>query len=99
MSEKILFELVSPERLLLSTEAEMVSIQGTDGDMGVMAGHMPLITTLRPGFITLTGADNDTRYYVSGGFAEVTANKLTVLADDAKSEDELEAEKTSEQTA
>jgi F-type H+-transporting ATPase subunit epsilon len=81
MTDKISFDLVSPERLLLSTEAEMVTIPGTEGEMGVMAGHMPLIATLRPGIITVS--DGDQRFYVMGGFAEVNPGKLTVLAEEA----------------
>lgn len=93
MAEKISFDLVSPERLLLSEEAEMVGIPGTEGDMGVMSGHMPLITTLRPGVIDVSGGatKGDLRFYVTGGFAEVTASKLTVLAEVAIPVSELDA--------
>lgn len=84
MADKISFDLVSPERLLLSAEAEMVTIPGSEGDMGVMAGHMPLITTLRPGTISVAGgAQADQRFVVLGGFAEVNQTKLTVLAEEA----------------
>jgi F-type H+-transporting ATPase subunit epsilon len=90
MTDKISFDLVSPERLLLSTEAEMITIPGTEGDMGVMAGHMPLISTLRPGVIAVSGGD-DQRFYVLGGFAEVNPGKLTVLAEEAVAVAELDA--------
>ena len=90
MTDKISFDLVSPERLLLSTEAEMVTIPGTEGEMGVMAGHMPLISTLRPGVITVSGGDEQ-RFYVMGGFAEVDPGKLTVLAEEAFPVAELDA--------
>ena len=83
MADKITFDLVSPEKLLLSEQAEMVTIPGREGDMGVMAGHMPLISTLRPGTITVTSAGGEQRFFVAGGFAEVTAEKLTVLAEEA----------------
>jgi len=84
MVDKIAFDLVSPERLLLSDAAEMVTIPGTEGYMGVMAGHSPVISTLRPGTITVQGAAaGDTRFFIRGGFAEVTAGKLTVLAEEA----------------
>ena len=89
MTDKISFDLVSPERLLLSTVAEMVTIPGTEGEMGVMAGHMPLISTLRPGIITVS--DGDQRFYVMGGFAEVNPGKLTVLAEEAVPVAELSA--------
>ncbi len=84
MTDKIAFDLVSPERLLLSEEAEMVTVPGTEGDMGVMAGHMPLISTLRPGVIEVKGGTNgDKRFYVIGGFVEISPSKLTVLAEEA----------------
>jgi F-type H+-transporting ATPase subunit epsilon len=84
MVDKITFDLVSPERLLLSDAAEMVTIPGTEGYMGVMVGHSPVISTLRPGTITVQGAAaGDARFFIRGGFAEVTAAKLTVLAEEA----------------
>ncbi len=84
MADKISFDLVSPERLLLSEEADMVTIPGTEGEMGVMAGHMPLITTLRPGVISVTGGpEANQRFVVLGGFAEINHTKVTVLAEEA----------------
>jgi F-type H+-transporting ATPase subunit epsilon len=92
MTDKIAFDLVSPERLLLSEEAEMVTVPGTEGDMGVMAGHMPLISTLRPGVIDVKGGTNgDERFYVIGGFVEISPSKLTVLAEEAVPVAELDA--------
>jgi F-type H+-transporting ATPase subunit epsilon len=81
---KIAFDLVSPERLLLSEEAEMVTVPGLEGEMGVMAGHMPLITALRPGIIDVKGGtEGHDRFFVTAGFAEVTPAKITVLAEEA----------------
>jgi F-type H+-transporting ATPase subunit epsilon len=80
---KIAFDLVSPERLLLSDEADMVTIPGTEGYMGVMAGHAPVVTTLRPGMIDVLKDGVDQRYFIRGGFAEVSAAKITVLAEEA----------------
>ena len=92
MTGTIAFDLVSPERLLLSEAAEMVTIPGTEGDMGVMEGHMPLISTLRPGVIDVKGGSKgDQRFYVIGGFAEVTPEKLTVLAEEAVPVSEMTA--------
>ncbi len=83
MPDKISFELVSPERLLLSEMAEMVTVPGREGDFGVLAGHAPVIASLRPGVIDVKGGDKgDARFFVMGGFSEVTAAKLTVLAED-----------------
>jgi F-type H+-transporting ATPase subunit epsilon len=84
MADKISFDLVSPERLLLSEDAEMVTLPGTEGDLGVLPGHEPLITTLRPGVIAVKGGrEGDARFFVMGGFAEVNPEKLTVLAEEA----------------
>ena len=85
MAEKIAFEMVSPERLLLADEADMVTVPGSEGEFGVLAGHMPLISTLRPGVIDIRGgvATGDSRFFVLGGFAEVNPRKLTVLAEEA----------------
>ena len=82
MADKISFDLVSPERLLLSEAADMVTIPGTEGEMGVMAGHAPVITTLKPGVITVSGAAAK-KFVVFGGFAEINAEKVTVLAEEA----------------
>ncbi len=84
MSDKIAFDLVSPERLLLADQADMVTVPGTEGYMGVMAGHSPVISTLRPGTINVQGSsDGDVRFFIRGGFAEITAAKITVLAEEA----------------
>jgi F-type H+-transporting ATPase subunit epsilon len=92
MTDKFAFDLVTPEKLLKSGDAEMVTIPGTEGDMGVMAGHMALISTLRPGMITVTGgSQGDERFFVSGGFAEVTAQKLTILAEEAVPANEFDS--------
>ncbi len=83
MTDKIAFELVSPEKLLLSDNADMVTVPGTEGYMGVMAGHSPVITTLRPGMIDVQKDGVDSRYFIRGGFAEVGPSKITVLAEEA----------------
>ncbi|MEJ0044350.1 MAG: F0F1 ATP synthase subunit epsilon [Rhizomicrobium sp.] len=83
MADKIAFDLVSPERLLLSDTADMVTVPATEGYMGVMAGHAPVITTLRPGMIDILKDGTDTRFFVRGGFAEIGAEKITVLAEEA----------------
>ena len=92
MAVKIAFDLVSPERLLLSTEADMVTVPGTEGYMGVMAGHAPLVSTLRAGMIDVQTDGKDDRYFISGGFAEISPAKITVLAEDAVPMTELDLE-------
>jgi len=83
MTAKIAFDLVSPERLLLSAEADMVTVPATEGYMGVMAGHAPLVSTLRVGMIDVLKDGEDSRYFIRGGFVEVNAEKIIVLADEA----------------
>jgi F-type H+-transporting ATPase subunit epsilon len=80
---KIAFDLVSPERLLLSTSADMVTVPGTEGYMGVMAGHSPLVSTLRAGMVDVSIDGKDDRYFIHGGFAEINPEKITVLAEEA----------------
>ena len=75
------FDLVSPEKLLITGEVEQVDLPGSEGDMGVLANHAPLVTTLRPGIIVVHREGGDMRVVVNGGFAEVGPAGLTVLAD------------------
>ena len=91
--DKVKFELVSPERLLMSTEAEMVVVPGSDGDFGVLPGHAPLMSAMRPGVLEVHGEDGEpARIFIPGGFAEVTPQGLTVLAEHAMPMAELDAE-------
>ncbi|MBM3478455.1 MAG: F0F1 ATP synthase subunit epsilon [Alphaproteobacteria bacterium] len=84
MADKVEFELVSPERLLLSRSVDMVVVPGAEGDFGVLRGHAPLISTLRLGVIDVHDAGGvSDRIFVAGGFAEVTAERCTVLAEQA----------------
>jgi F-type H+-transporting ATPase subunit epsilon len=77
------FELVSPTRLVFSGEVEQVDVPGAEGDFGVLAGHAPFISALRPGVLTIRGGSNIARFFVRGGFAEVNPAGLTVLAESA----------------
>jgi F-type H+-transporting ATPase subunit epsilon len=80
------FELVSPEKLLFSGEVDQVDVPGSEGDFGVLAGHAPLVSALRPGIMRVTVNNQTQNMVVLGGFAEVSADgKLTVLADLADS--------------
>ena len=86
MADKVKFELVSPEKLLLSEDVAMVVVPGGEGNFGVLPGHALLISTVRPGVIDVYGQDQRVvtqRLFVSGGFAEVTPERCTVLADEA----------------
>jgi F-type H+-transporting ATPase subunit epsilon len=91
MADQVQFELVSPERLLISEPVDMVVVPGTEGDFGVLPGHAPLISTVRPGlFETYAGKTVKDRIFVAGGFAEVTRERCTVLAEEAIALDDLE---------
>ncbi|WP_274423390.1 F0F1 ATP synthase subunit epsilon [Chelativorans sp. YIM 93263] len=93
MAETFTFELVSPERLLVSEEVEQVVIPGTDGEMTVLADHAPTMTSIRPGIITIVkpGGDQD-RYVVFGGFADVLPNGCRLLAETATHVSEVNRE-------
>jgi len=84
------FELVSPERLLFSGDVEQVDLPGAEGDFGVLAQHAPMVTTLRPGILTVHAAGGEQKIVVLGGFAEVSADGLTVLADSADAVEDID---------
>lgn len=83
------FELVSPERLILSVDADQVDLPGSEGDFGVLAGHAPFLTTLKTGIITAKTGGISSRIYVRGGFADVNAAGLSVLAEKAVPESDF----------
>ena len=83
MADSLNFDLVSPERSLASFEATSVQIPGSEGDMTAMAHHEPVLTTLRPGILSVSAASGVSEYVVTGGFAEVTAQGVTVIAERA----------------
>jgi F-type H+-transporting ATPase subunit epsilon len=84
MADQIQFELVAPERLLVSEPVEMVVVPGVEGDFGVLPGHAPLVSAVRPGVIAVfEGGKVSQRIFVAGGFAEVTGERCTVLAEQA----------------
>ncbi len=91
MADRVEFELVSPERLAFSEPVEMVVVPGGEGDFGVLPGHAPMISTVRPGVISIyEGGAVRQRIFVAGGFAEVTPERCTVLADSARPLDEID---------
>ena len=84
MAEGTKLEIVSPERLLLSETVKSVTVPGTDGYFTVLGDHAPLMTTLKPGFVTVVRNDGISHvYYVRGGFADVNAEGMTILAEHA----------------
>lgn len=101
MADKLHFELVSPERLLNSAEVEMVVVPGEGGDFGILAGHAPLMSTIRPGVIEIypTAGASPERVFVDGGFAEVNEKGLTILAQQAIPVGDLNPEVLTQQLA
>ena len=84
------FDLVSPEKLAFSGEVDQVDIPGVEGDFGVLAGHAPVIAAVRPGILTVFSGGKQEKIIVTGGVAEVSEKGLTVLADVARSREELD---------
>lgn len=84
------FDLVSPESLLMSEAVDQVDVPGSEGDFGVLAGHAPLVTTLRPGILIVYRGGDAFKVVVNGGFAEVNPEGLTVLADMAVPADDFD---------
>ncbi|HLJ64470.1 MAG TPA: ATP synthase F1 subunit epsilon [Stellaceae bacterium] len=98
MAQSLQFELVSPEKLLLSEAVEMVVVPGGEGDFGVLPGHALMISTVRPGVIAVyEGSEVSERIFVSGGFAEVGPERCTVLADEAIPVSSLDRAKVEEE--
>ena len=91
------FELVAPERRLLTQSAWQVIVPGAEGDIGVRAGHARLVSSLRPGVVTVHSGENDNvnaiqRYFVASGFVDVSADNCTILAEDAENLQKLDAD-------
>jgi F-type H+-transporting ATPase subunit epsilon len=96
----ITLEIISPERLLLSRPVDMVVIPGTEGDLGILPGHSKLITGLRGGLVDLYQNNKITdRFFVSGGFAEVTEDRCSVLADDITRKSDLDPQRAGDALA
>lgn len=85
------FEFVSPERVLFSGDVDQVDLPGAEGDLGILSGHAPLVTALRPGVVTIYNAGAREAVVVVGGFAEVSPAGLTILADRAVPRDHFDA--------
>jgi F-type H+-transporting ATPase subunit epsilon len=86
------FELVSPQKLLFSGDVEQVDLPGAEGYFGVLANHAPMVTTLRPGILTIYVAGGQQKIVVLGGFAEVSKDGLTVLAETAEAVEDIDRE-------
>lgn len=99
MADTLQFDLVSPERAMVSAVATMVVAPGMEGDFGAMPGHAPFLTTLRPGVVTATVDGAELRYVVFGGFAEVGPDRCTILADEVHPFTELKPHSLEERIA
>ena len=93
------FDLVSPEKLAFSGEVDQVDIPGVEGDFGVLAGHAPVISAIRPGILTVFSGGKQEKIIVTGGVAEVSEKGLTVLADVARTLEELDRAKLADAIA
>jgi F-type H+-transporting ATPase subunit epsilon len=91
------FELVAPERVLYSGQVSQVVVPGAEGEMTVLAGHSPVMTTLRPGIVTVSEEKGAKRLFVRGGFADVTPDGLTILAEQAIPVEELNADRIAQE--
>ncbi|WP_411819220.1 F0F1 ATP synthase subunit epsilon [Hyphococcus formosus] len=91
MAGKLPFNLVSPEKELISAEVDQVDIPSTEGWIGVLPNHSPLMTTLAPGMVRILDGSNEKRVFVRGGFAEISPAGLTVLAEEAIASEDLDA--------
>ncbi len=89
MANTLQFDLVSPERALASLQATAVQIPGADGDLTAMPGHSPLLTSLRPGVVTVQSDTGNKTYVVTGGFAEISAESISVIAETAHAGDDV----------
>ena len=94
MAENIRLEVVTPEKTVISEEAQIVASPGTLGEFGVLRGHTPFMTTLKTGTIRFTDAQGTERFiFVSGGFAEALPDKVTVLAESAERQGDIDLER------
>ena len=93
------FDLVSPEKVAFSGDVDQVDLPGAEGDLGILAGHAPMVATLRPGLMTVTVGGKATKIAVFGGIAEISAGGLTVLAEVATSIADLDRAKLAEHIA
>ena len=85
-------EIVTPERKIVDTEADSVTVPTASGEVGLLPNHAPLISALKPGILTYTRGSSTERMLVTGGFVEVNRDRVSVLADAAESADEIDAE-------
>ena len=86
------FELVTPEKILMSDSVSSVSVSGVEGYMTVLANHSPIATSLRPGYVDINTNGKTERFFLTGGFIQITSDEVVVLAESASSEEDLNSE-------
>lgn len=99
MADTFKFELVSPERLLVSQDVKSVRVPGDEGDYLVLPDHSPMMSTLRPGILVVESEEGEKSYFVKGGFAETGPESLTILAELALTLDDMSADDKAAQIA
>lgn len=94
MADNIKLEVVTPEKIVVSEDAQIVASPGSQGEFGVLIGHTPFLTTLKNGTIRYTDADGNEKFiFVSGGFSEALPDKVTVLAESAELREDIDVER------
>ena len=89
---KLVIDLVSPEKQVFSKSADMVIVSGTEGDFGVLPGHAPIISSIRPGVMEIQESNEVEQMFISGGIVEVLSDKVSVLATEVFSKDDIKVE-------
>ena len=89
-TEQLNLEIVSPEKLVTAKSVDMIVISGTEGDFGVLPGHAPVVSSIRPGLLEIHENDNVEKFFVTGGFVEVLKNKVSILANEISKIDEID---------
>ena len=89
-TEQLNLEIVSPEKLVTAKSVDMIVISGTEGDFGVLPGHAPVASSIRPGLLEIHENNNVEKFFVTGGFVEVLENKVSILANEISKIDEID---------
>ena len=89
-TDQLNLEIVSPEKLVTAKSVDMIVISGTEGDFGVLPGHAPVVSSIRPGLLEIHENNNVEKFFVTGGFVEVLENKVSILANEISKIDEID---------
>ena len=97
MDKKFLFELMTPFQTLVSNNFDMVVVPGEEGDFGVLPGHAPIISSIRPGLLEIHDADKTEKFFLAGGFVEVLSNQVSILASELCSIEDIDESECKDQ--